>query len=64
MESQESKARSRREFLTLSATAAVAGVTTAVAGSPSAGADDRPVSTRGHYRETPHIRTYYELARF
>lgn len=57
----------RRGFLKLAglgAGAAAGAVATAVAGKPAEAAEVPPETQGRGYRETPHIRKYYELARF
>lgn len=56
----------RREFIKRAAGGAALGAG-AVAGAvslPSAADAPQPTQTRRGYRETPHIREYYKLARF
>ncbi len=52
----------RRDFLKLSALGAAAAGTVMAAGSAAA-EDAKPVSGSG-YRETDHVKTFYETARF
>jgi hypothetical protein len=59
----------RRKFL--KGVVAAGGATTAaviaggtLAGTDSDSAPDKPVAAKQGYRETPHIRDYYRLARF
>jgi hypothetical protein len=53
----------RRELLKLAGLGAVAGA--AVVASPNGRAEAGDTRPRGRgYRETPHVKTYYELARF
>lgn len=51
----------RREFLKLVGLGSVAGAATLVTGKPAAA--DEPKSQSPGYRETEHIRKYYETAR-
>jgi hypothetical protein len=53
----------RRELLKLAGLGAVAGAATVATPAPRAEAAEERPSGRG-YRETPHVKTYYELARF
>ncbi len=52
----------RRSFLKLAGASAVTGATAAVTAAPAAAAEAVGPKT-GLYRETEHIRRYYELAR-
>lgn len=64
MADQKTDAATRRQFLTLTGAAALGGVAAASVPTPSAAKqDDRSVPSSG-YRETDHVRTYYELAGF
>jgi hypothetical protein len=62
-ESEEKAVAARRDFLKLATVGTVlGGAAIAVGGKAQAAA---PSETRGSgYRETDHIRTYYDLARF
>jgi hypothetical protein len=66
-EDQERKARSRRDFFRtagLGAGAAVAGVAGVVGlGEAPAAAAEADAAADG-YRETPHVKRYYALAKF
>ena len=53
----------RRDFLKLAGVAAVTGGTALAAGKSDAQATEVK-SDAGGYRETEHVRTYYESARF
>ena len=53
----------RRDFLKLAGLGSVAGGAALVAGGREAEAADKSGSGRG-YRETAHVKTYYDLARF
>lgn len=59
---EDSKASARRDFLKLSALGAAAAGAAMAARPKQAEAAEAP-SGRG-YRETEHVRTYYETARF
>lgn len=52
----------RRSFLKLAGAGVAAGGAAAAAGSPAAAAESKP--REGLYRETEHVKRYYELARF
>lgn len=54
----------RRSFLKLAGAGVAAGgaAAAAAAGSPAAAAESKP--REGLYRETEHVKRYYELARF
>ena len=54
----------RRSFLKLASLGAVAGGVTLVAGKTAAVAAVEESAKDGHYTETEHVKTYYELARF
>jgi nitrous oxide reductase len=57
----------RRDFLKLAGLGAAAGAAGAVAtgGAPAAAAAEAAAPPARHgYRETPHVRKFYELARF
>ena len=54
----------RREFLKLASLGAVAGGVAMAAGQTSAEADEAVSDTSAGYRETEHVRRFYELARF
>ncbi len=58
---QEVEQTARRDFLKLTALGAAAG--TVVAGGAAQASEVELVSD-GDYRETEHVKTYYELARF
>jgi hypothetical protein len=63
---RQAKKPSRREFFKtagLGVGAAVAGAAVVSEGRP-AGAAVEPKAQPGGYRETPHVRRYYDLARF
>ncbi len=51
----------RRDFLKLAGLAPVAGSALLAAGAPARA--DKPAPEPGRYRETEHIRKYYETAR-
>ena len=53
----------RREFLKLAGLGSTAASAALVLGKPAEAAPAAP-SADGGYRETTHIRTYYDLARF
>ncbi len=52
----------RRDFLKLAGLAPVAGAALLVSGAPAKA--EQPAPEPGGYRETEHIRKYYETARF
>ena len=52
----------RRDFLKLVGFGSVAGAAALVTGKPAAKADEAKSTTSG-YRETEHVRKYYETAR-
>ncbi len=54
----------RRSFLKLAGAGAVAGGVALVSGEKPAEASTAANETDRLYRETDHVRTYYELARF
>lgn len=60
--SDEKKAASRRDFLKLAGLAAPAAAVTVVAG--STGAEAAVPEKSGGYRETEHVKKYFEVARF
>jgi hypothetical protein len=62
---RETPKTERRQFLKLAGLGAAAGAAATVAGAEPAAAavaDGKPA--KQGYRETAHVRTYYELARF
>ncbi len=54
----------RRDFLKLASLGAVAGGVAMAAGQTRAEADEAVSDTSAGYRETEHVKKYYELARF
>lgn len=54
----------RREFLKLAGLGAVTGGVVLAAGQDRAEADEAKSETSAGYRETDHVKTYYELAKF
>jgi hypothetical protein len=61
---QAAKPAGRRDFLRLASVGAVAGTVAAAAGAVSGEAEAATeVQTEG-YRETAHVKKFYELARF
>ena len=54
----------RRDFLKLASLGAVAGGVAMAAGQKAAEADEAVSDTSAGYRETEHVKKYYELARF
>ncbi|MDX6752254.1 twin-arginine translocation signal domain-containing protein [Geminicoccaceae bacterium 1502E] len=60
----DKQTRARRNFLKLASLGAAASTVAAVAGRPAEAADPAAAKAHGSYRETPHVRKYYELARF
>ena len=62
---QETTAPKRRDFLKLAGLGSVTAVAGAAAAAVPAAAKDQETSARGAgYRETPHVKKAYELARF
>ena len=61
--SEKAKA-GRREFLKLAGIGAATGGAALALGQESAEAKDASSETSAGYRETEHVKTYYELARF
>ncbi len=59
---QASEGTDRRDFLKLAGLGSIAGGTALVAGKDEAAADSQQTG-RG-YRETDHVKTYYQLAKF
>jgi len=65
MSKMEKKSLPRREFLKATSVAgAAAGVAAVVLKGTSAKAADLKKSSQAGYRETDHVKKYYELARF
>ncbi len=64
--SKQDKSTDRRGFLKLVGSGTVGGAAAALTVSPVAAAtgDQQPPSQDGHYRETEHVKTYYDLAKF
>lgn len=56
----------RRDFLRVASVGAVAGAAMAMAGGGEAVAAEatEPADGRAGYRETPHVKTFYKLARY
>ncbi len=62
-ERRSGELRGRRELLRMAGLGAVAGAAVVVTpGAPARAAQETPKA--GGYRETPHVQTYYRLARF
>jgi len=61
---KSTKTADRRDFLKLMGVGAVTGGSVLGAGMTSAEAADEHARQGGHYRETQHIKTYYDLAKF
>ena len=61
---QEAKAAGRREFLKLASVGAVAGTVAAATGGAREAEAAAPEAQAGGYRETAHVKRFYELARF
>jgi hypothetical protein len=62
---QQAKPAGRRNFLKLASVGAVAGTVAAAAGGRQHEAEAAEPEARGKgYRETDHVRKFYELARF
>jgi hypothetical protein len=61
---KSANAADRRNFLKLAAAGTVAGGVAVAAGTASAAPAPDPSADEGHYRETAHIKRYYDLARF
>lgn len=63
MKKDDKAVTDRRSFLKLAGIgAAVTGAAAATGTKPASAAEDKP--REGLYRETEHVRRYYELARF
>lgn len=62
-ERNEDRGRGRRELLRLAGLGAAAGAVAVAAPREPARADEATPAKAG-YRETAHVRTYYQLARF
>lgn len=62
-ETEERSVTDRRDFLKLASLGAVVTGATVVAGG-AAQADTTEEQTGSGYRETAHVKTYYDLARF
>jgi hypothetical protein len=60
---QEATGAKRREFLKLAGLGSVGAVASAVAAAPVE-AKEEPSARGAGYRETPHVKKAYELARF
>lgn len=60
----KAKPSNRREFLKLSGLGAAAGAAVLTAGGKPAKAAEAPTTKSAGYRETAHVKTAYELARF
>jgi len=54
----------RRDFLKLAGIGAVTGGVALATGQETAKADDKASPTAAGYRETEHVKAYYDLARF
>ncbi len=61
---KDEKTTDRRDFLKLIGAGAVSGGTALGAGAAVAGPIEQTSKTSGQYRETKHVKTYYELAKF
>ncbi len=55
---------SRRDFLKFAGVGTVAAGASLAVGAEPAKAEDVPATGRAGYRETAHVKKYYELARF
>ena len=64
MADPKSETASRREFLTLAGGATLGGVAAVATPEKSAAAKTDQTAQRSGYRETAHVRTFYELAGF
>lgn len=63
MKKQDDKAvTDRRSFLKLAGAVTAASGTAVAAATPAAASESKP--RHGQYRETEHVKRYYELARF
>jgi hypothetical protein len=60
---REAKTAKRRDFLKLASIGAASGAAAAVVGAPDAEARVESETAAG-YRETPHVKQVYDLARF
>jgi len=63
-ESETVKGENRRGFLRSLGMGAVVGGAAMAAGAGTVVADEKPAKDGTGYRETEHVRTYYDLARF
>lgn len=61
---RESPKAERRQFLKLAGLGAAGAAATVAGAEPAAAAVKAEKPGKQGYRETPHVRTYYELARF
>ncbi len=61
---QQASKVARRDLLKLAGLGGVAAGAAAVAASPETRAATEPSKVKSGYRETAHIRKYYELAKF
>jgi hypothetical protein len=61
---QETMAAKRRDFLRLAGLGSVSAVAGAAAGAVPAEAKEEPGAQAAGYRETVHVKKFYELARF
>lgn len=60
----ETAVEGRRGFLRMMGFGAVSAGAAAVAGATSVEAAEKAAIEKGDYRETEHVKTYYQLARF
>ena len=63
-EATERKGAKRREFLKLMGMGSVAGAAALAAGGTGAAAGAEPTKPETGYRETAHVRKFYETAKF
>lgn len=61
---REAKPAGRRDFLRLASVGAVAGTVAAAAGGTREAEAAEPEASAKGYRETAHVKKFYELARF
>jgi hypothetical protein len=63
-DTQDRTGRDRRDFLKLASLGTVAGSAALVLGEAAEAATTAAEAAGAGYRETAHVRTYYDLARF
>jgi hypothetical protein len=62
--SENAKVAKRRDFLKFASIGAASGATAAALGTPASAETAAPSETAAGYRETPHVKQAYDLARF